>query len=132
MKLRGYIFSRTFLQERVPQHIQNIIIRDYCIKYKFTYLLSATEYAMPGSNLMLNQIVSEFDYIDGIVAYSIFQLPENFYSRSKIINTFLENKKELHFACEGMKIYNNASFEEIETLWQIKLTTNLNYLNDNK
>ena len=84
MKLRGYIFSRTFLQERVPQHIQNIIIRDYCIKYKFTYLLSATEYAMPSSNLMLNLIVSEFDYIDGIVAYSIFQLPENFYSRSKI------------------------------------------------
>ena len=56
-KLRGYIFSRPFLGERAPQHIQNIILRDYCAKRKFTFLLSATEYAMEGSNLILNQML---------------------------------------------------------------------------
>ena len=126
MKLRGYIFSRPFLNERVPQHIQNIIIRDYCSKNNFTYLLSSTEYAMPGSDLMLKQTISEFNYIDGIVAYSIFQLPENSHSRSCIIKSFLENNKELHFACEGMKIKNNEDFNKIETIWQIKMTTSLN------
>ena len=30
--LKGYIFSRPFLGERVPQHIQNTILREYCKK----------------------------------------------------------------------------------------------------
>ena len=38
--VRGYIFSRPFMGERVPQHVQNLVIRDYCEKnglkmYKF-------------------------------------------------------------------------------------------------
>ena len=71
MKLRGYIFSRPFLGERVPQHVQNLVIRDYCKKNQFQFLLSATEYAMPNSDIMLKQVVSELDKINGIVAYSI-------------------------------------------------------------
>ncbi|MDC1280938.1 sporadic carbohydrate cluster protein, LIC12192 family [bacterium] len=125
MKLRGYIFSRSFLGERVPQHVQNIVIRDYCNKNKYNYLLSATEYAMPASDLMLKQTISEFENIDGVVAYSIFQLPENSNIRFSIIKSFLDAKKELHFACEGMSIKNNDDHQKIETIWQIKLTVNL-------
>ena len=123
MKLRGYIFSRPFLEERVPQHVQNIIIRDYCKRNNFEYLLSATEYAMPNSEIMLRQIVNELNGIDGIVAYSIFQLPQNNISRSYIIDKILEKRKEIHFACENMHIKNISDFKEMEILWQIKLTT---------
>ena len=42
-KVRGYIFCRSFMNERVPQHVQNIVIRDYCNKNNLTYLLSSTE-----------------------------------------------------------------------------------------
>ena len=45
-KVRGYIFCRSFMGERAPQHVQNIVIRDYCKKNQLSYLLSATEYAM--------------------------------------------------------------------------------------
>ena len=120
MKLRGYIFSRSFLGERVPQHVQNIVIRDYCNKNKYKYLLSATEYAMPGSNLILKQTISEFDNIDGVVAYSMFQLPENRSNRRSIVKTFLDSKKEIHFACENMVIKNSEDFEKVEDIWQIK------------
>ena len=89
MILKGYITSREFLGERVPQHVQNIIIRDYCNKKEFEYILSATEYAMPGSTLMMKQIILELDLFDGIVAYSIFQLPQNLEERFKIVNNFL-------------------------------------------
>ena len=123
MKLRGYIFSRPFLEERVPLHVQNIIIRDYCKRNNFEYLLSATEYAMPNSEIMLRQIVDELNGIDGIVAYSIFQLPQNNISRSYIIDKILEKRKEIHFACENMHIKNISDFKEMEILWQIKLTT---------
>ena len=71
IKLRGYIFSRPFLEERVPQHVQNIIIRDYCSKNNFHYLLSATEYAMPHSDVMLKHILEQLDEIDGIIVATI-------------------------------------------------------------
>lgn len=69
-KVRGYIFSRPFMGERVPQHIQNLVIRDYCDRYNLHYLLSATEYAMVGCHLMLEQVLNELADLDGIVAYS--------------------------------------------------------------
>ena len=41
-KLKGYIFSRSFMGERVPQHVQNLVIRDYCIKNSLSiYLVKA-------------------------------------------------------------------------------------------
>jgi|TARA_B100001741_G_scaffold99012_1_gene81155 sporadic carbohydrate cluster protein (TIGR04323 family) len=123
MKLRGYIFSRPFLGERVPQHVQNLVIRDYCKKNQFQFLLSATEYAMPNSDIMLKQVISELDKINGIVAYSLFQLPINHEDRVIAIRSILEQKKEIHFACEDMRIQNNEDFEKIQNIWQIKLTT---------
>ena len=36
---RGYIFSRPFMDERVPQHVQNIVIRDYCSKKKYSIFI---------------------------------------------------------------------------------------------
>ena len=50
LNLRGYIFSRSFMDERVPQHIQNIVIKDYSDKNNFNYLLKATEYTMKNSH----------------------------------------------------------------------------------
>ena len=32
--------------ERVPQHVQNIVIKDFCQKNNLHFLLSSTEYAM--------------------------------------------------------------------------------------
>ena len=50
---RGYIFSREFMGERVPQNVQNLFIRDFCNKKNFQYLLSATEYAMKSATIRL-------------------------------------------------------------------------------
>ena len=49
IKVRGYMSSREFMGERVPQHVQNLVIRNYCNQNKYQYLLSAVEYAMDGS-----------------------------------------------------------------------------------
>ena len=121
-KVRGYIFSRTFMGERVPQHVQNIVIRDYCEKNKLFYLLSSTEYSMKKSHLMLEQILGELKSIDGIVAYSLFQLPEQEKLRFKIYNKIIKLKKEIHFSVEGLKITSKKDIEKIENLWLIKRT----------
>ena len=69
-KVRGYIFSRPFMGERVPQHVQNLVIRDYCERHQLQFLLSATEYAMPNCHLIFEQILSELSDLHGLVAYS--------------------------------------------------------------
>ena len=119
---RGYIFSRPFMEERVPQHVQNIVIRDYCTKKGIKYLLSATEYAMENSTLILSQLINDLPSIDGIVAYSIFQMPEDDTERQSIFNSILSSKKEIHFAVEGLSIYDNESYSRIENIWQVKKT----------
>ena len=128
--LRGYIFSRPFMEERVPQHVQNIVIRDYCSKNDFQYLLSGTEYAMDNSFLMLRQLVKSLPSIDGIVAYSIFQMPEDDVERQSIFRNILKCKKEMHFAVEGLSLFDNDSFSNIESIWQVKKTlANCNFYN---
>ena len=121
-RFRGYIFSRPFMEERVPQHVQNIVIRDYCSKNDFQYLLSGTEYAMDNSFLMLRQLVKSLPSIDGIVAYSIFQMPEDNDERYSILNNFLLLKKEIHFAVEGLCLNDSKTLENIENIWKVKKT----------
>ena len=110
------------MEERVPQHVQNIIIRDYCTKKNIHYLLSATEYAMVNSNLILKQLINDLPYIDGIVAYSLFQMPEDNSERQNIFGKILSLNKEIHFAVEGLSLHNNNTFHQIESIWQVKKT----------
>tara|TARA_B100000614_G_C14382729_1_gene426267 strand:+ start:156 stop:572 length:417 start_codon:yes stop_codon:yes gene_type:complete len=119
-KLRGYIFSRKFFGERVPQHIQNQIIRNYCKINKMEYLLSATEYAISGSSLMLSKIIREIKEIDGIVFYSLFQLPDKKIKRMKIYKKIIKLKKELHFVVEDIKMNNKQDINDIENILNIK------------
>jgi len=117
---RGYIFSRPFLGERVPQHVQNLVIRDYCKKQGLQYLLSATEYAMPNSHLILQQVLDELSELDGIIFYSLFLLPEDTTERDRVIQIILKKEKTIYFAVEGLSISNIPEYERIETIWQVK------------
>ena len=119
-KLKGYIFSRPFMGEGVPQHVQNIVLRDYCVKNDFQFLMSVTEYSMQNSHLMLVQTLNEIKKFDGIVFYSMFQLPENNLIRKKILDKILKMKKEFHFSLEQMKISNKKELEKIEEIWKVK------------
>ena len=108
--------------ERVPQHVQNLVIRDYCEHTGLHFLLSATEYAMPNCHLMLEKILSELAEIDGLVAYSMFQLPENGMHRQRIYDQVLSGQKSFYFAVEGFKANTWEACQRVETLWQIRLT----------
>ena len=118
--VRGYIFSRPFMGERVPQHVQNLVIRDYCKRKGIQYLLSATEYAMAGSHLILQQIMEELPQLEGIVFYSLFLLPEQKKERDRVCKVILENKKTIFFAVEGLLMSNKIEHERIETIWQVQ------------
>ena len=118
--VRGYIFSRAFMGERVPQSVQNIIIREYCQKKGLNYLLSATEYSMNDCFLILNQTLSEINNIDGLVMYSLFQLPKTDSMRLNVYRKIIDLKKDLHFALESFCANDHESFRRIENIWQVK------------
>ena len=45
--------------ERAPQHVQNIVIRDYCNKNSINFLLSESEYSAEGSFHILKNLVNK-------------------------------------------------------------------------
>ena len=110
------------MSERVPQHVQNLVIREYCKKHDFQYLLSATEYAMADSHLILQQVLDELLQLDGIVFYSLFLLPENKQERDQVSQIILKNNKSIYFAVEGLQMSNKTEQERIETIWQVRKT----------
>ena len=56
---RGYIASRPVRGTSTPQHVQNLVIRDYAARSGLDFKLSATEYAMDGCYLMLEAVLDE-------------------------------------------------------------------------
>ncbi|MFZ9517160.1 MAG: LIC12192 family sporadic carbohydrate cluster protein [Ilumatobacteraceae bacterium] len=121
-KLRGYIFARPFMGERAPQHVQNIILRDYCQKRGHELLLSATEYAMEDSYMILESVLDDLANIDGIVFYSLYQLPTQPEKRRLVYSRVLDAQKSLHFAVEGMSISNIDEIDSVENCLLVKST----------
>ena len=117
---RGYISSRDCLGVNYPQRIQNIVIRDYCENNKFKFLLSAAEYSMAGSNIILKDLVKELSTISGVVAFSIFQLPENKNKRINFLKIFIKKKKSIHFALERFVVKSYKDVVKLNQIWQIK------------
>ena len=118
---RGYVTSRPFIGQRVPQHVQNIVIRDYCKAREMPFLLSGTEYAFPNSCLMLTQMLDALDQIDGIVFYSLFQLPNNKALRESIFDRVLSGEKSLHFAVETLFLVEADDRQRLEDIWGVSL-----------
>jgi len=118
-KVRGYNFSRTFMGERAPQHIQNLVIRDFCKKNNLDYRLSVSEYVFQETYLILAQAIDEIDHLDGIVAYSMLQMPNEKTMRKRFISKLINKNKTIFFAVEDLKISNLDEFELFEEIWSI-------------
>jgi len=127
--VKGYNFSRDFMGERVPQHVQNIVIKDFCNKNNLSLQLSATEYVMKDSFLIFHELISNINDLHGVVSYSLFLMPENDGERTKIFKKIIKKKKVIYFAVENMKIENISDLEKINNIWKIKkiLPECLNY-----
>tara|TARA_Y100000816_G_C26032380_1_gene540500 strand:+ start:28 stop:426 length:399 start_codon:yes stop_codon:yes gene_type:complete len=118
--IRGYVFSRPFMGERVPQSVQSLLIRDYCNKNNLKFNLHAVEYTMQDCFLVFESCLKELEFFDGIVMYSLFQLPEDDLKRYQYLKFIVSNKKKLHFALENICLINEGTLEQIEEIWIIK------------
>lgn len=113
---RGYIGSRPYRGEHTPQHVQNLVIRDYCQRNGLHYLLSAAEYAMPGCYIILEEILNDLSNLNGIVMYSIFMLPQARQRREQLYEKLLSCGTSLHGALENLMIMQDEDIGKIEDL----------------
>lgn len=120
MGYRGYISSRPFGGERAPQHVQNLVIRTYCEHNGLQYLLSATELAMPDCFLMLEQLLASVETIDGIVCYSLQQLPNDRTRRQQVFGRIIDARRSVHFAVEGLSVCDWAGAGRVDEIAQVQ------------
>lgn len=99
---RGYISPRPLRGSRSPQHVQNLVIRDYAARNGLMFKLSATEYVMPGCYMMLQAVLDELPSLDGIILFSLFMLPQRKERRLAVYRRVLDAGKTLHTAVEGL------------------------------
>lgn len=113
---RGYIASRPVRGSSIPQHVQNLVIRDFAQRNGLMFKLSATEYAMAGSFMMLDAVLDELPQLDGIILYSQFMLPERPERRRAVYARVLAAGKVLAGAVENLTLRTPADVRRWEDI----------------
>ena len=117
---RGYIFSKKINGNFIPQRVQNLVIREFANRKDIMFKLSSTEYNMKNSYIMLNSLLDDYIFIEGVIFYSIEQLLDDKKICLKIIKFLLNKKKIIFFALEELKISNISEFEKLNEILFIK------------
>ncbi len=117
---RGYITPRLVRGSRTPQHVQNLVIRDYAVRNGLLFKLSATEYVMPGCTMILQSVLDELPTLEGIIAFSLFMLPRNQERRRRIYQRVLDSEARLHFAVEGLALTAPVDMDRVEDVLAIE------------
>ena len=122
---RGYITARHVRGSHVPQRVQNLVVRDYTQRNGIEFRLSEVEYLMPGCYIMLNSVIAELPHLDGIVAYSLYMMPERAARRIKVWQSFLDSGRSLHFAVENFALTSAADIQTAEDILAIDHTSRI-------
>jgi sporadic carbohydrate cluster protein (TIGR04323 family) len=117
---RGYITAGRILGEHTPQHVQNLVLRDYARQHGLHYKLSATEYAMPGCYMMLEQVLNELPQLDGVLCYSLFMLPQRRDRRAAVWRRVLDGGWRLAAALEGQMVACAADVARVEDILAVR------------
>ena len=102
-----------------PQHVQNLVVRDYATRNEIPFLLSATEYAMPGCFMMLDTAVGSLDEVDGIIFFSLFMMPPDEARRRRIYRRTLQLGRSLHFALENLAFESERDIDRLEDMFRV-------------
>lgn len=116
---RGYMGARMSMERSTPQHIQQMVMREYCKARGMAYLLAATEYRMPGCTMMLDAVLHEVDHIEGIVMYSLCLFPESRARRMSMYTVLIDKGCTLHTAVEGIVIRTMEDAMRVEESWLV-------------
>lgn len=116
---RGYVSSRPIRGTSWPQRVQNLVIRDYAKRKQLDYLLSSTEFAMPGCYMMLEDLIKSLSELEGVILFSAFMLPQKKQRRFRFYEQLLANDCVLHSGLEEMVLQSEADVDSYEDVIQV-------------
>ena len=116
---RGYIASRPIAGQRIPQHVQNLVVRDFAARRGHRFLLSATEYARPDCFVVLEGLLNELETIEGVIFYSLFQLPSDARRRQRFYGKVLAADAVIYAAVEDYRLAGTDDVAQFEDLLRI-------------
>ena len=116
IRLKGYIFSRPIDGQLIPQRVQNLMLREYARRHHGLLLFSAAEYAMENCFMILEAELAALHAVDGMVFYSMRQLPGNAAQRDRLYDRLLRAGKRLHFALESFSVGTAGEVERLEDM----------------
>ena len=93
---------------------------------KLNIKLSITEYKMNKSYFALNSLKNEANKLNGVIFFSIYQLPIEKKIKKLFLNFFIKKKKKLFFALEDIQIKNQSDINEVELIFFITKSVNKN------
>ena len=94
--ISGYINLRPFNGSTLSSTLQNVVMRDFCIKNGFNFNISPSEFIFNNSYTQLNSLLNSKSIL-GVVMCSIFMLPKNIEERLKLYKLANKNKKKMYF-----------------------------------
>ena len=112
--------TRRISGHRIPQHIQNLVVREYARRRGLEFKLSATEHASTACYLILEEVLADLSNLDGVIAYSLYMLPRDKARRLGVYKTIIDNCCRLFLAVEDFEVSNKSDIERVETVWQIQ------------
>ena len=111
---QGYITSCKVNDFRLPQRLQNLIIRDYITKIGSRQHLSATEIAETLRMPVLRGVLQSSD-LNQLVFVSVCQIA-NFFQVLDLLKAKVDDGLELHFIAEGLVIRNSFDLHDLALL----------------
>lgn len=127
---RGYVSSRPVRGTSWPQRVQNLVIRDYAKRKQLDYLLSSTEFAMPGCYMMLEDLLNGLAESQGIILFSVFMLPQDKQRRLRVYDQILAKHCTLHSGLEEMVLRSTADIDDFEDVIEVVFALPQTPLND--
>lgn len=116
---RGYVTSRGFGGYAIPVPVQSLVLRDYCARKKFLYVLPVNENVFPHSYMVLEGLVESLSRYDGVLMCSMHMLPQRTERRRRLVGRILEQGASLHLVLEDMIVGAPADLERLEELMQL-------------
>jgi sporadic carbohydrate cluster protein (TIGR04323 family) len=122
LRLRGYVTAGRPTGRYVAQSVQNAVLRDHCRRRGADYVLSATEFSLPGSSVAWYDVVDDVfaGRVDGIVTFDRFGLPGCGRSRWDMVRTIIARGGELHLAAEGIVVRSESDVEQLALVERIR------------
>ncbi|MFQ5668215.1 MAG: LIC12192 family sporadic carbohydrate cluster protein [Candidatus Binatia bacterium] len=116
---RGYVTCREFGGLRISVPVQALIMRDYCDRNGLMYKLHVNENVFPHSYVVLEGLLNELDIYEGILATSMFMLPQRAARRRRIYERVLDQDASLHLVLEDFVIATPEDIDPVEEILTI-------------